>query len=114
MKLHGRTLSLSKASHVAARRADMLRKLQKNAGKTLDRLAGIVELAPPQKPGVIRLVYVGGAETRNAAAAHIARIQKTLDCTFDERDTAENVKFSRITLTVSLVFPFEQAQRKAA
>lgn len=105
--------TLNQVFRRSQRKADWLKRLNSNAAAKLNRIGNLVTLSPssllPKKDYAITLVYIGDATNRNAAAKDIARIQNVLETTFDNKDQA-TVKFKRINVKVTLVFPFEQSK----
>lgn len=85
-----------------AKKADWTKKLARNAGPKLNRLAGLVELTPASlnTVGKIKLRYVGEPTDLEK---NLNRIQKVLSATFV--DNQASVQFKRITVPVTLELP---------
>lgn len=108
--------TLTRVARNAERRADWLRRLRTNVAPTLNRVANIVTLAPsslaPAKSGNrLTLVYCGDTSSLGAIGAAVSRLEKVLDCKFNDDLTAD-VKFKRMIVKVTVQMP--QAQRLAA
>lgn len=112
----GRTVA--QVARSVQRRHEWVSKIARNR-RLLARLSSIIVLAngwdtPPKsgQPNRLKLDYVGTGTTSNEAAADIARIQKTLNCTLDANNTA-TVKLGRMTVELTVNFPFSRVRRAA-
>jgi hypothetical protein len=104
--------SLAKVFRLTANRVRWMEKVYSN-GKSLGRLSSVVALAPrwdtPSKEGnVLKLQYIGNGKSANSAASDMARIQKVLNCTFDDNFVADT-KLGRMKVQITLNVPWKNA-----